>query len=140
MGTSAALTGMVASPSQEMPQNTLMGLTCVLPPRVKAQCSHSKGFLISHATPLPVICWGRGHHPAAGQGMRQCWFVLQVLVMDDGHVAEFDTPAALIAKRGGIFRAMVLEAGLTDDLDEPLDLTSLARQLSSGSAAGTLPR
>eukprot|EP00891_Asterochloris_glomerata_P006803 jgi/Astpho2/6803/e_gw1.00103.48.1_t len=64
----------------------------------------------------------------------------KVLVMDDGHVAEFDTPAALIAKRGGIFRAMVLEAGLTDDLDEPLDLTSLARQLSSGSAAGTLPR
>ena len=72
--------------------------------------------------------------------MRRCCLVLQVLVMDDGHVAEFDTPAALIAKRGGIFRAMVLEAGLTDDLDEPLDLTNLARQLSSGSAAGSLPR
>jgi ATP-binding cassette subfamily C (CFTR/MRP) protein 1 len=31
----------------------------------------------------------------------------RILVLDDGHVAEFDTPSALLAKKEGIFKAMV---------------------------------
>ena len=31
----------------------------------------------------------------------------RILVLDDGHVAEFDTPSVLLAKKDGIFKAMV---------------------------------
>ena len=31
----------------------------------------------------------------------------RILVLDDGHVSEFDTPSALLAKKDGIFKAMV---------------------------------
>ena len=39
---------------------------------------------------------------------------LQVLVMDAGRVKEFDTVPALMAQPDSSFRAMVTEAGLTD--------------------------
>ncbi|KAJ3019702.1 hypothetical protein HKX48_001858 [Thoreauomyces humboldtii] len=40
----------------------------------------------------------------------------RVLVLDQGQVAEYDTPAALIAKEGGIFSSMCAESGELDEL------------------------
>ena len=34
----------------------------------------------------------------------------RVLVLDDGYVAEYDSPKALLQKPGGIFRAMVAKS------------------------------
>lgn len=36
----------------------------------------------------------------------------RILVMDKGLVAEFDTPAALLANKTSIFYSLALEAGL----------------------------
>jgi hypothetical protein len=36
----------------------------------------------------------------------------RILVMDKGIVAEYDTPAALLAKKDSIFYSLALEAGL----------------------------
>ena len=41
--------------------------------------------------------------------------LLQVLVMEDGRVKEYDSPANLMQIPGGSFRGMVEEAGLTDN-------------------------
>lgn len=38
----------------------------------------------------------------------------RIVVLDKGHVAEFDTPAELI-KQGGKFHELVKEAGLLDN-------------------------
>ena len=40
---------------------------------------------------------------------------MQVLVMEDGRVKEYDSPANLMQIPNGTFRAMVVEAGLSDD-------------------------
>jgi ATP-binding cassette subfamily C (CFTR/MRP) protein 1 len=31
----------------------------------------------------------------------------RVLVLDDGHIAEYDTPEVLLAKEDGLFKAMI---------------------------------
>lgn len=36
----------------------------------------------------------------------------RVLVLDKGEVAEYDTPAALLKKDGGVFQGLVRQAGL----------------------------
>ena len=41
--------------------------------------------------------------------------LLQVLVMEDGRVKEYDSPANLMQIPNGTFRAMVVEAGLASD-------------------------
>ncbi len=38
----------------------------------------------------------------------------KILVLHNGEVVEFDTPAALLARRGSTYSAMVAEAGLTE--------------------------
>jgi len=38
--------------------------------------------------------------------------------MDNGTIAEFDTPAKLIQKEGGIFREMCLQSGMFKQLEE----------------------
>lgn len=42
----------------------------------------------------------------------------RLLVLQDGQVAEFDSPAALLALEGGVLRGMALEAGSLDQLIE----------------------
>lgn len=39
---------------------------------------------------------------------------MQVLVMEDGRVKEYDSPANLMQIPNGTFKAMVVEAGLSD--------------------------
>ncbi len=43
----------------------------------------------------------------------------RILVLDDGHVAEFDSPSVLLNKEGGLFRALVEKSraahGTADD-------------------------
>jgi ATP-binding cassette subfamily C (CFTR/MRP) protein 1 len=38
----------------------------------------------------------------------------RILVLSNGTVAEFDTPAELLARSQSIFRSLVAEAGLTE--------------------------
>jgi ABC-type multidrug transport system fused ATPase/permease subunit len=38
----------------------------------------------------------------------------RVVVLDHGRVAEFDTPAALVKRKGGLFYSLVKEANLLD--------------------------
>ncbi len=38
----------------------------------------------------------------------------RVMVLSQGEIVEFDTPAALLAKQNGIFRGMVNETGATN--------------------------
>lgn len=40
----------------------------------------------------------------------------RIVVLDHGRVAEFDTPANLVAKKGGLFYELVREAGLLDSV------------------------
>ena len=47
--------------------------------------------------------------------MGWCHMIVQVLVMEDGRVKEYDSPANLMQIPNGTFRAMVVEAGLADD-------------------------
>jgi len=42
----------------------------------------------------------------------------RVLVLDDGKIAEFDTPAALLVKEGGLFRGMVEKSQKVHKIDE----------------------
>lgn len=41
-----------------------------------------------------------------------------LLVLQDGRIAEYDTPAALLAKEGGLFRSMALESGSLEQLHD----------------------
>lgn len=61
--------------------------------------------------------WQSIFSPALVQGMQcpQLCLCLQVLVMEDGRVKEYDSPANLMQIPNGTFRAMVVEAGLSDD-------------------------
>lgn len=54
------------------------------------------------------IVAGYEHHAKLCLGM-------QVLVMEDGRVKEYDSPSNLMQIPNGTFRAMVVEAGLSDD-------------------------
>ena len=52
---------------------------------------------------------------AAHSNMSSLNELLQILVMEDGRVKEYDSPANLMQISNGTFRAMVVEAGLADD-------------------------
>jgi ABC-type multidrug transport system ATPase subunit len=41
----------------------------------------------------------------------------RLIVLDKGNVAELDTPANLIRKKGGIFREMCLKSGSYEELE-----------------------
>ncbi len=43
---------------------------------------------------------------------RYLWCASQVLVLDAGRVAEFDSVPSLLSRPGGQFRGMVADAGL----------------------------
>ncbi|KAH7106077.1 P-loop containing nucleoside triphosphate hydrolase protein [Auriculariales sp. MPI-PUGE-AT-0066] len=53
----------------------------------------------------------------------------RLIVLDKGRIAEFDTPAQLILKKGGIFRDMALKSGIFSELE------SIARGKANGPAA-----
>jgi ABC-type multidrug transport system fused ATPase/permease subunit len=42
----------------------------------------------------------------------------RVLVLDNGNVAEFDTPANLLAKPDGIFKGMCLQSDHYEELEQ----------------------
>lgn len=80
---------------------------------------------LSHASKL--TCCFLGHSAVHAivslaelqQGLACCLTIpvclMQVLVMDDGRVKEYDSPANLMQIPNGAFRAMVEEAGLSDN-------------------------
>lgn len=64
-------------------------------------------FVIKRAVRFPARCSQMNLPPTSPPS-----FVLhRVLVLDNGTIAEFDTPASLIASRG-IFYSMAKDAGL----------------------------
>lgn len=42
----------------------------------------------------------------------------RLIVLDDGRIAEFDTPWNLIQKEGGIFRGMCQKSGTFSELEQ----------------------
>lgn len=52
----------------------------------------------------------------------------RLLVLDQGHIAEFDTPLALINKEGGIFRNMCLKSGSFGELKEAAEAGASPRK------------
>jgi len=57
----------------------------------------------------------------------------RIVVLDHGRVAEFDTPANLVAKKGGLFYELVREAGLLDSVG-PREGVSSGHDSSDGSS------
>ncbi|KAH8109668.1 hypothetical protein DFH11DRAFT_1843160 [Phellopilus nigrolimitatus] len=58
----------------------------------------------------------------------------RLIVLDAGHIAEFDTPHNLIQREGGIFRGMCLKSGSFSELEEAAKVK--AEQDAAGAAAG----
>jgi ABC-type sulfate/molybdate transport systems ATPase subunit len=66
----------------------------------------------------------------------------KVLVMEDGKVKEFDSPANLMNIPNGVFRAMVTEAGLAPEsstIQADAGTLDAVRRLSSELMSGELP-
>jgi ABC-type multidrug transport system fused ATPase/permease subunit len=42
----------------------------------------------------------------------------RILVLDDGEIAEFDTPEVLLQKKNGVFRALVNQSNNLSSIDE----------------------
>ena len=54
----------------------------------------------------------------------------RLIVLDQGRIAEFDTPYNLIKKDGGVFRNMCLKSGSFSELED------VARRSAEGHEAG----